>query len=69
MCVIDKRKFGCSHDLDERIRCELRLFVRENIGYFQSFENVTVFYGKGQKKISRALCVGFAASISALSSP
>lgn len=62
--VIDKRKFGCGHDLEERIGRELGLFVRENIEYFQSFEKVIVYYDKGQKEISRTLRVSFAASLS-----
>lgn len=62
--VIDKRMFGCGHDLEERIGRELGQFVRENIEYFQSFDKVIVYYDKGQKEISRTLRVSFAASMS-----
>lgn len=62
--VIDKRRFGCGHDLEERIARELGQYVRDNIEYFQSFDKVIVYYDKGQKEISRTLRVSFAASLS-----
>lgn len=62
--VIDKRKFGCGRDLEERIARELGYFIRENIEYFQKFDKVIVYYDKGQKEVSRTLRLGFAASLS-----
>lgn len=62
--VIDKRKFGWGANLETRIGRELDRFIRDNIEYLQSFDKVIVYYDKGQKEISRTLCVCFAASLS-----
>lgn len=38
--------------------------MHENIGYFQGFEKVIVYYDQGQKEINHTLHVSFAASLS-----
>ncbi|WP_165055157.1 MULTISPECIES: DUF3800 domain-containing protein [unclassified Adlercreutzia] len=62
--VVDKRWFGCGHELEVRIARELGSFVRENLSYFQGFDRVIVYYDKGQKEVSRVLRLAFAASLS-----
>ena len=46
-------------ELVGRISRELSLFIRENIAYFQSFDNVIVYYDGGQPEISRILASVF----------
>lgn len=38
--------------------------MRDNIGYFQSFDRVVVYYDKGQKEITRTLKIIFSAHMS-----
>lgn len=62
--VVPKREFGCGDALAERIAREIGLFIRENLGFFHSFDRVIVYYDRGQRQISSALRLIFSTSIS-----
>ena len=61
--VVPKREFGDGDALAERIARELGLFIRENLGYFHSFDRVIIYYDRGQRRISSALRLIFSSSI------
>lgn len=51
----EKRNFDSSLKLQERILKEIRLFIRENLLYFQSFDKVILYYDNGQHELTRIL--------------
>lgn len=53
--VIDKRVFGGDQLLERRIAREMGQFIRDNLGFFQAFDKVILYYDRGQKEISRTL--------------
>ncbi len=53
--VFDKREFDDSFKLEGRMARNISLFFRDNLGYFQAFENVILYYDNGQKQITRML--------------
>ena len=61
--IVDKRVFGGGESLAERIARELGLFIRDNLQYFQSFEEVIVYYDRGQRQISSALKLIFSSTV------
>lgn len=51
-----KREFIGDHDgLVSRMSRELGSFIRENFGFFQSFERIVVYYDNGQKEITNLI--------------
>lgn len=53
--AVNKRQFGGGESLQRRVARELDSFTRENLGYFQSFDHVILYYDNGQKQLVRAL--------------
>ena len=53
--VIDKRIYGSGQELVERLAREMGAFVTDNLEFFQSFDQVIVYYDQGQKEVSKTL--------------
>lgn len=62
--VIDKRKFGSGKLLERRIAREMGQFIRDNLGFFQAFDKVILYYDRGQKEISRTLDLVLSSTLS-----
>ena len=41
--------------LEARIAREISLFIRDNLSYFQSFDELVLYYDNGQKQLNRIL--------------
>lgn len=50
-----KVEFGSHDNMVSRMSRDLGLFVRDNLAFFQSFENVIVYYDNGQKEITNII--------------
>ena len=50
--VFKKREFKDHDALVSRMSRELGIFVRDNLAFFQSFDNLIVYYDGGQKEIT-----------------
>ncbi|MCQ2106495.1 MAG: hypothetical protein MJZ26_11975 [Fibrobacter sp.] len=46
---------------------EISLFLRENLDYFQSFEDVILYYDNGQHELNRILNFALSAELSTYS--
>lgn len=53
--VVDKRIFGSSDDLAERLAKDMGSFIRDHLEYFQSFERVVLYYDHGQRELNGTL--------------
>lgn len=53
--VFEKHQFKDEMKLEARIARDISQFIRENLSYFQSFDNVILYYDNGQKQLSRIL--------------
>ena len=53
--VFEKRQFEDSFKLEGRIAKEMSQFIRANPAFFQSFNNVILYYDNGQYELSRIL--------------
>ena len=53
--IFDKREFEDSFKLEGRMAREISLFFRDNLRYFQAFDNIILYYDNGQKQITRML--------------
>lgn len=53
--VFEKRKGETTLALEGRMAREMSLFIRQNLGYFQSFEDVVLYYDNGQHELNRIL--------------
>ena len=53
--VFEKRQFDDSLKLEGRMAREMSLFIRENISYFQKFDEVILYYDNGQRSLNRIL--------------
>ena len=53
--MFKKREFADHDQLVSRMSRDIGLFVRSNLGYFQSFDRVIVYYDNGQKEITNII--------------
>lgn len=53
--VFNKKEFDNTFQLEKRITWEISLFVKENLTYFQRFEQVILYYDNGQHELNRIL--------------
>lgn len=53
--VFEKRQYDDLLKLEGRMAKELSLFIRSNIVYFQSFDEVILYYDNGQRNLNRIL--------------
>lgn len=53
--VFKKREFADHDSLVSRMSKEIGSFVRDNLGFFQSFDEIIVYYGGGQKEITNII--------------
>ncbi len=53
--VFEKRQFNDEMKLEAKIARELSRFIRNNLQFFQSFDEVILYYDNGQKQLSRIL--------------
>ena len=53
--VYNKRDFDDVFQFEARLARDVSTFIRENISYFQGFENVILYYDGGQKIITRIM--------------
>ena len=53
--IFEKRQFDDLLKLEGRMAKEMSLFIRENIEYFQTFDEVILYYDNGQRNLNRIL--------------
>lgn len=53
--VFRKNEFDDVFKLEARMARELSRFIRDNLGYFQEFERVILYYDNGQHELNRIL--------------
>ncbi len=53
--VFDKRQYKDTMKMEATMARELSLFIRTNLPFFQSFDNIILYYDNGQKQITRML--------------
>lgn len=53
--TVDKRQFPTQSQLVDRLSKQLALFMKENLGYFTSFDKVIVYYDYGQSEVTTIL--------------
>ena len=53
--IFEKRQFDDLFKLEGRMAKEMSLFIRENIEYFQTFDEVILYYDNGQRNLNRIL--------------
>ena len=51
--VFRKSEFDDVFKLEARMARELSRFIRDNLGYFQEFERVILYYDNGQHELNR----------------
>lgn len=59
----EKRHYEDEFKLEARMSKDISFFLRQNLNYFESFDNVIIYYDKGQKQITRLLNTVFAAEL------
>lgn len=62
--AFEKRQFENTFKLEGRMAKEMSEFIRENLEFFQSFENVILYYDNGQHELNRILNVVFSTELS-----
>lgn len=63
--VFEKKQFSSILNLEARMARELSRFIRDNLEYFQSFDEVVLYYDNGQHELNRMLNTLFATELSA----
>ena len=53
--VFEKRQFEDMFKLEGRMARELSLFIRNNLGFFQQFSDVILYYDNGQHELNKIL--------------
>ena len=53
--LFEKQQFKDEMKLEARIAREISLFIRDNLSYFQSFDELVLYYDNGQKQLNRIL--------------
>ena len=53
--IFQKREFENTFKLEGRMAREISLFIKENLTYFQKFEQVILYYDNGQHELNRIL--------------
>ena len=53
--IFEKRQFDDLLKLEGRMAKEMSLFIRDNIEYFQTFDEVILYYDNGQRNLNRIL--------------
>lgn len=53
--LFEKKKYGDTLQLEARIAKEISRFIRNNLEYFQGFDNVILYYDNGQRQLTRIL--------------
>lgn len=53
--VFEKRQFENIYKLEASMARTLSSFIRENLAFFQSFDNIILYYDNGQHELSRIL--------------
>ncbi|MCL2136790.1 MAG: DUF3800 domain-containing protein [Coriobacteriia bacterium] len=61
--VYRKREFSENYLLVNRIARDLASFLRDNLVYFQAFDNIITYYDGGQSEITQIIGVVFSASL------
>ncbi len=52
--IVDK-KHKNSIDINKSISKQLSLFIRDNLNYFQNFDNIIIYYDNGQEQLANIL--------------
>lgn len=53
--VFEKKHFETAFKFEDRMAKEISQFLRSNLGFFQSFEDVILYYDNGQHELNRIL--------------
>ena len=53
--IFEKQQFNDEMKLEGKIAREISLFIKDNLLFFQSFDEVVLYYDNGQKQLSRIL--------------
>ncbi len=57
--VVDKTKYSNQHDIAKQLSRQLACLINDNMEYFNSFDNIIVYYDNGQYQLSYILNVVF----------
>lgn len=61
--LFEKKEFESSLKLQGRISRELSFFIKDHLAYFQSFDNVILYYDNGQHELTKILNTVLAAEV------
>ncbi len=53
--VFEKKQFDSTLKMEGQMAKEMSLFIRSNLEFFQSFDNVILYYDNGQHELNRIL--------------
>lgn len=53
--VYDKREYETPFKMEARMARDMSVFLRNNLTYFQKYDNIILYYDNGQKQITRML--------------
>lgn len=62
--VVDKMQHSKSHEIAQQLSRQLASFIKDNAEYFNSFDNIIVYYDNGQYQLSYILNVIFSTLLS-----
>ena len=57
--IFDKKESDSYNALLAKMNAEVRMFIHENLDFFQKFDNIILYYDRGQKEISDLLKTTF----------
>ena len=57
--IFDKRESDSYNAFLGKMNSEVRMFIHSNLSFFQSFDNIVIYYDRGQKEISDLLKATF----------
>ena len=53
--IYKKKELNITFDLEAKITKEISWFIRDNLAYFQNYDNVILYYDNGQMQLNRIL--------------
>ena len=64
MFIYEKKDVHNPVQLETKFSKDVSMFIRENLSYFQDFDNVILYYDGGQQMITRIINKAFARELS-----
>lgn len=66
--IFEKRPGEQTSALEKRMAREMSMFIRQNLGFFQKFDDVVLYYDNGQHELNRILNYTLSTELSAYTS-